>query len=53
LRSAHVWKFAALRMVPVVNPVEALQRPGLWIGLAAAAGMLYMVIRLRRYRDDT
>jgi ABC-2 type transport system permease protein len=29
------------------------QDPGLWIGLAVAAGMLYIVIRLRRYRDDT
>jgi ABC-2 type transport system permease protein len=29
------------------------QEPALWIGLAVAAGMLYVVIRLRRYRDDT
>jgi hypothetical protein len=29
------------------------QDPALWLGLAAAAGMLYIVIRLRRYRDDT
>ncbi len=29
------------------------QESGLWIGLAVAAGMLYIVIRLRRYRDDT
>jgi ABC-2 type transport system permease protein len=27
--------------------------PSLWLGLAAAAVMVYMVIRLRRYRDDT
>jgi ABC-2 type transport system permease protein len=25
----------------------------LWLGLVAAAGMLYIIIRLRRYRDDT
>jgi hypothetical protein len=25
----------------------------LWLGLAAAAAMVYIVIRLRRYRDDT
>lgn len=25
----------------------------LWLGVAAAAGMVYIVIRLRRYRDDT
>jgi hypothetical protein len=29
------------------------QDPKLWLGLVAAAGMLYTVIRLRRYRDDT
>ena len=27
--------------------------PGLWLGLVTAAAMLYAVIRLRRYRDDT
>ncbi len=27
--------------------------PGLWIGLAVAAGMLYIIVRLRRFRDDT
>lgn len=27
--------------------------PALWAGLAVAAGMVYIVIRLRRYRDDT
>jgi ABC-2 type transport system permease protein len=27
--------------------------PELWLGLAVAAGMVYIVIRLRRYRDDT
>jgi ABC-2 type transport system permease protein len=30
-----------------------LQQPDLWLGLAATAVMVYMVIRLRRYRDDT
>lgn len=25
----------------------------LWLGLVAAAGMMYMVVRLRRYRDET
>jgi ABC-2 type transport system permease protein len=25
----------------------------LWLGVAVAAGMVYIVIRLRRYRDDT
>ncbi len=27
--------------------------PALWLGLVAAAAMVYAVIRLRRYRDDT
>ncbi len=27
--------------------------PALWLGLAAAAVMVYIVVRLRRYRDDT
>jgi ABC-2 type transport system permease protein len=30
-----------------------LQDMDLWVGLAAAAAMVYIVIRLRRYRDDT
>jgi ABC-2 type transport system permease protein len=29
------------------------QDPKLWAGLAVAAGMLYIVIRLRQFRDDT
>jgi len=33
--------------------LEPLSDPQLWLGLVAAAGILYMVIRLRRYRDDT
>lgn len=30
-----------------------LADPALWLGLVAAAGMLYIVVRMRRYRDDT
>lgn len=52
-RTAHTWKYLGYRMTPVVDPAEAITRPSLWIGLAAAAGMLYIVVRLRRYRDDT
>lgn len=33
--------------------LEAFQDPALWVGVAVGAGMLYIVIRLRRYRDDT
>ncbi|HMA11058.1 MAG TPA: hypothetical protein VKO83_04165 [Steroidobacteraceae bacterium] len=53
LGSGHVARFVAWRLTPSQAPLERLASPGLWIGLAAAAGMLYMVIRLRRYRDDT
>jgi ABC-2 type transport system permease protein len=53
LSSANVWHFVATRLTPPRAPLDRLASPGLWIGLAVAAGMLYMVIRLRRYRDDT
>jgi ABC-2 type transport system permease protein len=33
--------------------VQPFLLPELWLGLAAAAGMLYIIIRLRRFRDDT
>ncbi len=32
---------------------KAFGEPALWLGLLAAAAMIYLVIRLRRYRDDT
>lgn len=53
LRTTHVWEFARMRMLPMESFSAGLQRPGLWIGLAVAAGMLYIVVRARRYRDDT
>ena len=49
----HLLVFVAKRTMPVSDLVEGLQRPSMWIGLAVAAGMLYIVVRLRRYRDDT
>jgi ABC-2 type transport system permease protein len=52
-RTKHVWQFLRSRIMPIDNFEEGIQRPGLWIGLAVAAGMLYIVIRMRRYRDDT
>jgi ABC-2 type transport system permease protein len=33
--------------------LEVFHDPALWVGVAVGAGMLYMVIRVRRYRDDT
>jgi ABC-2 type transport system permease protein len=53
LGTANVWRFVGWRLSSTQAPLERLASPGLWIGLAVAAGMLYVVIRLRRYRDDT
>ena len=36
-----------------IDPGAFLQSPGLWLGLAAAAVLLFVAIRIRRYRDDT
>jgi ABC-2 type transport system permease protein len=33
--------------------MEVFHDPALWVGVAIGAGMLYIVIRVRRYRDDT
>jgi ABC-2 type transport system permease protein len=43
------------RVIGLGNPDWSviLQSPDLWLGLAATAAMVYIVIRLRRYRDDT
>jgi ABC-2 type transport system permease protein len=53
LGSTHVWNFLTKRFAPGLEPLQSLTQPDMWLGLAAAAGMLYIVIRLRRYRDDT
>jgi ABC-2 type transport system permease protein len=52
-RSNHVWQFIGYRLRPQTDLMGALAEPNLWMGLVAAAGMLYLVVRLRRYRDDT
>ena len=41
------------RGLPQPMPSRLLESPQLWVGLAAAALMLVVVIRLRRYRDDS
>jgi ABC-2 type transport system permease protein len=62
LETGHIATFVIGRLVPrnaesLLRPNGALWMPfqdvNLWMGLAVAAGMLYIVIRLRRYRDDT
>jgi ABC-2 type transport system permease protein len=35
------------------NLIDLLTLPSLWIGVAVAALMLYVTIRIRRHRDDT
>ena len=52
-QTQHVWQFMGYRLQPQKDLMEALTEPNLWLGLVAAAGMLYLVVRLRRYRDDT
>jgi ABC-2 type transport system permease protein len=52
-QTGQVWRFIGWRLSMVGDPIDGFTRPGLWIGLAVAAGMLYIVVRLRRYRDDT
>jgi ABC-2 type transport system permease protein len=53
LRTHYVWSFLGRRLAPVSAWQEGIQRPDLWLGLVVAAVLLYAVIRLRRYRDDT
>jgi ABC-2 type transport system permease protein len=48
----YVPKFFVDRLSPATG-LTTLRRPALWLGLVVAAAMLYAVIRLRRYRDDT
>ena len=38
-------------MLSAVTPVQFFSTPGLWIGLAIAAGFLAAAVRLRRYRE--
>jgi ABC-2 type transport system permease protein len=63
LGSTHIGQFVGHRLAPTANDdhspgpngdwLQAFADPNLWLGLAVAAGMLYIVVRLRRYRDDT
>ena len=53
LGTSEVTRFLIARVAAGPLDVVPLASPGLWLGLVAAAGMLPLVIRLRRYRDDT
>jgi ABC-2 type transport system permease protein len=50
--SSEITRFVRDRL-SIVHDGDVYARPGLWAGLAVAAGILYIVIRLRRYRDDS
>ena len=50
---SDVWQFLLRRLAPIGSPAETLASPELWLGLVAAIALLAVVIRLRRYRDDT
>jgi ABC-2 type transport system permease protein len=41
------------RLLSDLNWLGAFASPGLWLGVAAAAALLYAAARVRRYRDDT
>jgi ABC-2 type transport system permease protein len=45
--------FAIGSALPQLDIKAVLADVDLWLGLAAAAGLVYAAIRLRRYRDDT
>ena len=48
--SAHAG--AAARVMPGLHPVAAFADIDLWLGLAAAAGLVWLTIRVRRHQDD-
>ncbi len=52
-RSDYVADFLGHRLSPIAELWQGWSRPGLWLGLVAAALMVAVVVRLRRYRDDT
>jgi ABC-2 type transport system permease protein len=39
--------------LPQIDVVQFLSTPGLWIGIAVGAALLFGAIRIRRFRDDT
>jgi ABC-2 type transport system permease protein len=51
-REGAAFKAGGMSMDPLahINPGQFLMSPGLWIGLAIAAGFLVAAVRLRRYR---
>jgi ABC-2 type transport system permease protein len=61
-RSDALWKVLAphnghtgenLRILSDLNWADAFTFPNLWLGVVAAAALLWAAARVRRYRDDT
>lgn len=49
----HAVQTSASELLRGIDPAAALGNVDLWLGLAVAAALVYVVIRIRRYRDDT
>lgn len=61
-RSGALWKVLAphnghsvdnMRILSDLNWADAFTFPNLWLGVVAAAALLWAAARVRRYRDDT
>ncbi|MEP7314795.1 MAG: hypothetical protein ABI859_19595 [Pseudomonadota bacterium] len=52
LDTGYLGTFLVRRLAPV-GMLSELTDPQLWLSVPVAAALLYLVIRLRRYRDDT
>jgi len=53
LHTNYAWRFMGARLRPIADAAQGVQRLDLWLGLVVAAALVFVVIRLRRYRDDT
>ena len=51
LGSAYLAQWLGHRLAPL--PLQGVQQPGLWLGVLAAAAVLALTVRLRRYSDDS
>jgi ABC-2 type transport system permease protein len=52
-RNGHSVMNENMRMLSDLNWAAAFSSPDLWLGVIAAAALLYAAARVRRYRDDT
>jgi ABC-2 type transport system permease protein len=50
--TSYIGMFLMHRLSPI-GMLSAVADPQLWLSLPIAAALLYLVVRLRRYRDDT